>query len=131
MDFNDLTIDELREQASRLRLCLPYSDIEACRERAEELIEEGEALQNTIAFIVLIERRIKELEDEGTESSSCCYEQNDYQYQSPETSVTLCLYNNVLSNNTYLQEDFWHHLALQMLHKQDIYSLYLLHSINT
>lgn len=70
MDFNDLTIDELREQASRLRLCLP-SDIEVCRERAEELIEEGEALQNTIAFIVLIERRIKELEDEGTESSSC------------------------------------------------------------
>lgn len=73
MDFNDLTIDELREQASRLRLCLPYSDIEACR----ELIEEGEALQNTIAFIVLIERRIKELEDEGTESSSCCYEQKE------------------------------------------------------
>ena len=73
VDFNDLTIDELREQASRLRLCLPYSDIEACRERAEELIEEGEALQNTIAFIVLIERRIKELEDEGTEISSCCY----------------------------------------------------------
>ena len=54
MDFNDLTIDELREQASRLRLCLPYSDIEACRERAEEL-----------------------LEDEGTESSSCCYEQKE------------------------------------------------------
>ena len=54
MDFNELTIDELREQGSRLRLCLPYSDIEVCRERAEELIEEGEALQNTIAFIVLI-----------------------------------------------------------------------------
>ena len=77
MDFNELTIDELREQGSRLRLCLPYSDIEVCRERAEELIEEGEALQNTIAFIVLIERRIKELEDERTESSSCCYEQKE------------------------------------------------------
>ena len=48
MDFNDLTIDELREQASRLRLCLPYSDIEVCRERAEELIEEGEALQTPL-----------------------------------------------------------------------------------
>ena len=81
MDFNDLTIDELREQASRLRLCMPYSDIEVCRERAEELIEEGEALQNTIAFIVLIERRIKELED-GTESSSCCYEQRRSQNES-------------------------------------------------
>lgn len=34
MDFNDLTIDELREQASRLRLCLPYSDIEACEQSA-------------------------------------------------------------------------------------------------
>lgn len=82
MDFNELTIDELREQGSRLRLCLPYSDIEVCRERAEELIEEGEALQNTIAFIVLIERRIKELEDEGTESSSCCYEQRRFQNES-------------------------------------------------
>ena len=54
MDFNELTIDELREQGSRLRLCLPYSDIEVCRERAEELIEEGEALQNIILATAII-----------------------------------------------------------------------------
>lgn len=82
MDFYDLTIDELRDEANKIRSSLPYADIELCKERAEELIEEGEALQNTIAFIVLIERRIKELEDEGTESSSCCYEQRRFQNES-------------------------------------------------
>lgn len=71
MDFNDLTIDELRDRASRLRLCLPYTDIELCRERADELIEEGEALQRLISFIEMTERRIEERKDEGTESSSC------------------------------------------------------------
>lgn len=69
MDFNDLTIDELREHASRLRLCLPYTDIELCRERADELIEEGESLQNLISFIVITERRIEELEKDKDENA--------------------------------------------------------------
>lgn len=62
MDFNDLTIDELREQAIRLRSSLPFANLDLCKERAEELIEEGEDLQNTIAFIMIIERRLRELE---------------------------------------------------------------------
>lgn len=77
MNFYDLTITELRDEANKIRQYLPFADLDLCKERAEELIEEGEDLNNTIAFIVLIERRIKELEDEGTESSSCCYEQKE------------------------------------------------------
>ena len=36
-----------------------------------------------------------------------------------------------MSNNTYLQEDSLHHLALQRLHRQDIYSIYPLRLIDT
>ena len=41
------------------------------------MIDEGENLQNIISYLALIEKQIKKLEDEGTESSSCCYEQKE------------------------------------------------------
>ena len=67
MIFSELTIDELRDKANWCRSYLPFADIEKCKEKAKEMIDEGENLQNIISY----------LEDEGTESSSCCYEQKE------------------------------------------------------
>lgn len=49
MNFYDLTITELRDEANKIRQYLPFADLDLCKERAEELIEEGEDLNNTIA----------------------------------------------------------------------------------
>ena len=77
MIFSELTIDELRDKANWCRSDLPFADIEKCKEKAKEMIDEGENLQNIISYLALIEKQIKKLEDEGTESSSCCYEQKE------------------------------------------------------
>ena len=69
MDFNDLTIDELRDEANKIRSYLPFADLDLCKERAEELIEEGEDLENTIAYIYILESRIQQLEKEKDENA--------------------------------------------------------------
>jgi len=62
MNFYDLTIDELRDEVNMIRSSLPFDDLDLCKERAEELIEEGEDLNNTIAAIFILECRIQKLE---------------------------------------------------------------------
>ena len=77
MIFSELTIDELRDKANWCRSYLPFADIEKCKEKEKEMIDEGENLQNIISYLALIEKQIKKLEAEGTGSSSCCYEQKE------------------------------------------------------
>lgn len=69
MNFYDLTIDELRDEANKIRSYLPFADLDLCKERAEELIEEGEDLENTIAYIYILESRIQQLEKEKDENA--------------------------------------------------------------
>lgn len=69
MNFFDLTIDELRDEANKIRSFLPFADLDLCKERAEELIEEGEDLQNTIAYIFILESRIQQLEKNKDENA--------------------------------------------------------------
>lgn len=69
MNFYDLTIDELRDEANKIRSYLPFADLDLCKERAEELIEEGEDLENTIAYIYILESRIQQLKKEKDENA--------------------------------------------------------------
>lgn len=69
MNFYDLTIDELRDEEKKIRSFLPFADLDLCKERAEELIEEGEGLKNTIAYIFILESRIKQLEKDKDENA--------------------------------------------------------------
>ena len=62
MIFSELTIDELRDKANWCRSYLPFGDIEKCKEKANEMIDEGENLQNIISYLALIEKQIKKLE---------------------------------------------------------------------
>ena len=41
MIFSELTIDELRDKANWCRSYLPFADIEKCKEKAKEMIDEG------------------------------------------------------------------------------------------
>ena len=54
MIFSELTIDELRDKANWCRSYLPFADIEKCKEKAKEMIDEGENLQNIISYLALI-----------------------------------------------------------------------------
>lgn len=69
MNFYDLTVDELIDEENKIRSSLPFADLDLCKERAEELIEEGEDLKNTIAYIFILESRIQELKREKNESA--------------------------------------------------------------
>lgn len=69
MNFYDLTITELIDEANKIRQYLPFADLDLCKERAEELIEEGEDLNNTIAYICILECRIQQLEKDKDENA--------------------------------------------------------------
>lgn len=69
MIFSELTIDELRDKANWCRSYLPFADIEKCKEKAKELIDEGENLQNIISYLALIEKQIKKLEKDKDENA--------------------------------------------------------------